>query len=224
MQDTRPGFYEFFAGAGMAREGLGAGWRPLFANDLDPMKAAAYALNGDDAHLRVGDVWALTPADLPGHADLAWASSPCQDLSLAGKRGGLGAERSGAFWGFHRLMAALRDQGRAPRLLVLENVCGLLSSRGGGDFAALCGALDGLGYRFGALEIDAAAWTPQSRPRLFVVAVQGPVDAALLQPGPAGPFHSRRLVEAVTALPEPLACGALWWRLPAPGRAQHDIR
>ena len=216
MEDARPGFYEFFAGAGMAREGLGAGWRPLFANDIDFVKADAYALNGDASHLRLGDVWRLAPADLPGRADLAWASSPCQDLSLAGKRGGLGADRSGAFWGFHRLMAALAEEGRAPRVLVLENVCGLLSSRGGADFAALCAALDDLGYGFGALEIDAAAWTPQSRPRLFVVAAAGRVDAALTQPAPSTPFHPRRLAEAVAALPEPLRRRVLWWRLPVP--------
>ncbi len=217
MADPRPTFLEFFAGAGMARAGLGPGWRPLFANDLDPMKVAAYALNGDAAHLRQGDVWDLSAADLPGgRADLAWASSPCQDLSLAGRRGGLAAERSGAFWGFHRLMAELVMGGRAPRLIVLENVTGLLSSRGGADFAALCGALAGLGYSFGALELDAAAWTPQSRPRLFVVAHRGAADPALQTPGPAGPFHTRRVADAVAALPAPLRAAHGWWRLPAP--------
>ena len=217
MADPRPTYLEFFAGAGMARAGLGPGWRPLFANDLDPMKAAAYALNGDAAHLRVGDVWDLTAADLPpGAADLAWASSPCQDLSLAGRRGGLAAERSGAFWGFHRLMAELVAGGRAPRLVVLENVTGLLSSREGSDFAALCEALHALGYRFGALELDAAAWTPQSRPRLFVVAHRGAMHTALLSPAPSGPFHTRRVAEAVAALPAPLRSAHLWWRLPAP--------
>ena len=63
---ARPTFLEFFAGAGMARAGLGAGWTPLFANDLDPMKAAAYALNGAAGHVRLADVWSLTPDDLPG--------------------------------------------------------------------------------------------------------------------------------------------------------------
>ena len=101
-------------------------------------------------------------------------------------------------------------------MLVLENVTGLLSSRDGEDFAALCGALSDLGYRFGALEIDAAAWVPQSRPRLFVVASLGPIDPARLLPTPGLPFHSRRLVEAVARLPEPLRQAALWWRLPAP--------
>ena len=216
MRDGRPGFYEFFAGAGLAREGLGTGWRPLFANDLDPAKAAAYRLNGDASHLRVGDVWSLSAADLPGHAELAWASSPCQDLSLAGRRGGLRAERSGAFWGFHRLLAALAAEGRAPATVVLENVCGLLSSRGGEDFAALVGALADLGCTVGALEIDAAHWTPQSRPRLFVVAARGAVDPARVQPAPTLPFHPRRLVDAMGDLPPEVRRRVCWWRLPAP--------
>ncbi len=216
MEDERPGFYEFFAGAGLAREGLGPAWRPLFANDLDPMKAAAYRLNGDGAHLREGDVWRLTAADLPGRADLAWASSPCQDLSLAGRRGGLDAHRSGAFWGFHRLLAALAREGRAPATVVLENVCGLLSSRGGEDFTALVGAMVDLSYTVGALEIDAAHWTPQSRPRLFLVAARDAVDPALVQSAPAGPFHTRRLVAAVEALPAPARSRTVWWRLAAP--------
>ena len=81
-------FYEFFAGGGMARLGLGAGWACRFANDFDPVKAATYRANFPDAgeHFHEGDVFALTGADLPGQADLAWASSPCQDFSLAGAR------------------------------------------------------------------------------------------------------------------------------------------
>ena len=93
-------FYEFFAGGGMARQGLGAGWRCLFANDFDPAKAAAYRENWGGEDLRVGDVWGLGAADLPGRADLVWASSPCQDFSLAGARAGLAGGRSSAFWGF----------------------------------------------------------------------------------------------------------------------------
>jgi len=77
-------FYEFFAGGGMARAGLGGNWQCLFANDFDPKKAASYAANWGADHLHVGDVAALTTDDLPGEADLAWASFPCQDLSLAG--------------------------------------------------------------------------------------------------------------------------------------------
>jgi DNA (cytosine-5)-methyltransferase 1 len=85
VRESAPGrFYEFFAGGGMVRAGLGEGWQCLLANDLDPAKAAAYRANWGDAGLRVGDIAALTAADLPGVADLMWGSFPCQDLSLAG--------------------------------------------------------------------------------------------------------------------------------------------
>ena len=145
----------------MARIGLGDGWRCAFANDFDPVKAAAYRANFADAadHFHEGDVWKLSPTDLPGRADLAWASSPCQDFSLAGSRAGLTGERSSAFFGFWRLMEALDDDRRAPRLIVIENVTGLLTSNGGADFAALGAALGTRGYRFGALEIDAISPT-----------------------------------------------------------------
>jgi DNA (cytosine-5)-methyltransferase 1 len=214
MSAPRYSFFEFFAGGGMARLGLGPRWACRFANDFDPRKAAAYAANFGDDHLRCGDVWRLEPADLPGKVDLAWASSPCQDLSLAGLRGGLDGGRSSAFWGFHRLMRALADEDRAPRLLVIENVSGLLSSGGGADFTALCRALSELGYRFGALEIDAALWLPQSRPRVFVVAAKE--DGGLGLAGPAAPFHGERLRAAHDRLPATLQARWVWWGLSAP--------
>jgi DNA (cytosine-5)-methyltransferase 1 len=173
-----PVFYEFFAGGGMARLGLGSGWDCFFANDFDPGKAAAYAANFGAGHLACADIHRLTAADLPGRADLAWASSPCQDFSLAGARAGLAGGRSSALLGFLRLIGELGKDGRAPRLLVIENVTGLLSARGGSDFAALRGALSELGYQARALTIDAADFLPQSRPRVFVVAsAEGPVLA-----------------------------------------------
>src|SRR3569623_804091 len=169
-------FYEFFAGGGMARLGLGEGWACAFANDFDPLKAAVYRGNFADAeaHFHEGDVWKLSPADLPGRADLAWASSPCQDFSLAGARAGLAGGRSSAFFGFWRLIESLHAEGRAPRTVVIETVSGLLTSHGGRDFAALGEALAGQGYRFGALELDAAGFLPQSRPRVFVIATRAP--------------------------------------------------
>jgi DNA (cytosine-5)-methyltransferase 1 len=123
-------FCEFFCGGGMARAGLGAGREYLFANDSDPKKAAAYTANSTADRLVIGDVASL--AALPGAADLAWASPPCQDLSLAGDRAGLGGTRSSAFWPFWKLM-----QRAAPRMIVIENVCGLLTSHGGRDFGAV---------------------------------------------------------------------------------------
>ena len=209
-------FYEFFAGGGMARTGLGSGWTCLFANDFDAMKAEAYRGNFGDGDLVHGDVWELDAARLPGRADLAWASSPCQDLSLAGARGGLQGKRSSAFWGFWRLMEQLSAEGRAPRAIGIENVTGLLSSHGGADFTALCTALAGLGYRFGALEIDAAMFTPQSRPRLFVMAIRA--DEAEVGAGGPGGFHSPAVMKAFERLPEILKDRWVWWRAPPPAR------
>ncbi len=91
-------FYEFFAGGGMARAGLGEGWRCLFANDFDEKKALSYATNWGAEHLVVKDVAEVRVEALPGEADLAWASFPCQDLSLAGDGAGLKGHRSGSFW------------------------------------------------------------------------------------------------------------------------------
>jgi DNA (cytosine-5)-methyltransferase 1 len=214
-------FYEFFAGGGMARLGLGAGWTCAFANDFDPVKAGAYRANFADAgaHFHEGDVWKLSAADLPGRADLAWASSPCQDFSLAGARAGLAGGRSSAFFGFWRLMEALDEEARAPRVIVIENVTGLLTSRGGEDFRALGLALAERGYRFGALEIDAAALLPQSRPRVFVVAAREPSSGLTGE----SPFHTRAVKTAHAALPAELAASWVWWRLARPGARNTDL-
>jgi DNA (cytosine-5)-methyltransferase 1 len=215
-----PQVYEFFAGGGMARLGLGADWTCAFANDIDPRKAAAYRDNFGGAALRLGDIGALTAADLPGRADLAWASFPCQDLSLAGAGAGLAGARSGTIRPFFALMRALAAEGRAPRLIALENVCGALTARGGRDVQALWAAFAELGYGFGAVVIDAARFLPQSRPRLFLVAVHAgtAIDPALLSPGPREPFHPPALRKAVQAAPLGLGARHLWWRLPEPAR------
>ena len=219
-------YYEFFAGGGMARLGLEGGaraaWTCAFANDFDPVKAATYGVNFADAaeHFHQGDVWKIDPADLPGQADLAWASSPCQDFSLAGARAGLEGGRSSAFFGFWRLVEALGAQGRAPRAVVIENVVGLFTSHGGADFTALCRALAGQGYRFGALEIDAARFTPQSRPRVFVIATREPVPPALTGDSP---FQTRRVAEARARLPAELADLWISWRVEAPATRNADL-
>ena len=216
-----PAFYEFFAGGGMARAGLGPGWTCLFANDFDARKGLAYQANwGTGGELRVGDIRALTPADLPGQADLAWGSFPCQDLSLAGAGAGLEGDRSGTFYPFWDLMRGLVAEGRGPRIVALENVCGTLTSHGGRDFQAICETFTGAGYRHGALVINADLFLPQSRPRLFLIGVRGDVavDPALLAPEPVGPFHTPGLRRAVAGLPETARAGSLWWNVPPPPR------
>lgn len=210
--------YEFFAGGGMARVGLGAEWTCLFANDIDETKAATYRMNHGDDSFCLGDIGALSAADLPGRADLAWASFPCQDLSLAGAGAGLAGSRSGTVHEFWRLIGELAAENRAPRLIALENVCGALTSKSGRDFAALCAAFADHGYRFGALVIDAALFVPQSRPRLFLVGIRAetPISSELIAEAPAAPFHTPALIRAVEGLPAPLRAKALWWQLPAP--------
>ena len=129
-----PTFYEFFAGGGMARAGLGEGWQCLFANDIDPKKGASYLDNWKDKVLKVENVGRLTTSDLPGTPDLVWASFPCQDLSLAGSGAGLSGDRSGTFWPFWELVKGLHAEERHPSVIVLENVCGALTSHDGSDF------------------------------------------------------------------------------------------
>ena len=212
------GFYEFFAGGGMARAGLGEGWQCLYANDIDEKKAASYAENWGTDELQVADVSAVTTDDLPEMAGLAWASFPCQDLSLAGSGSGLEGERSGTFWPFWRLMEKLRAEARAPTVIVLENVCGALTSHKGKDFEAIGKAISDTGYRFGAVVMDAVHFVPQSRPRLFILAVQENADipGTVTLNGPDNQWHSGALIAAYERLSNPYRDNWVWWSIPKP--------
>ena len=207
-------FYEFFAGAGMVRLGLGPNWTCLLANDNDVDKATSYARNFSVRDLKIDDVACLTAADLPGHADLAWSSFPCQDLSLAGGRAGLDGSRSATFWSFWGLMMALRAEGRAPWLVGIENVCGLITGHGGKDFVALCDAFTEGGYRVGAMVIDAEFFVPQSRDRVFIIGVDAtlPIPASIVVDQPALPFHDDAVVKALRRQTAP----PIWFKLPVP--------
>jgi DNA (cytosine-5)-methyltransferase 1 len=219
MPEPRIPWYEFFAGGGMARLGLGPGWKCTFANELSPKKAAAYrACFGSAPELKVADVAILSAADLPGRAALVWASFPCQDLSLAGNGAGLNGSRSGTYWPFWRLMEALIADRRKPRVIVLENVVGAITSHGGRDFAAILAGLAGAGYRFGPLVLDAALFLPQSRPRLFIVAADAAFEppAGLIASCPEPWRHSHALQSARSALPPAVAESWVWWNLPSP--------
>ena len=212
-------FFEFFAGGGMVRAGLGGTkWRCCFANDFDRKKSAVYRRNWGEGILKTADVRTLTSEDTPGEVDLAWASFPCQDLSLAGAGAGLKGDRSGTFWPFWSLMKDLIVEGRAPRIIALENVCGALTSHGGKDFAAICSTFQEAGYVFGALVIDAVRFVPQSRPRLFVIGVRSDVEipAALTQSMPSPLWHTRGLRTAFENTPPKLRKNWVWWSLPEP--------
>lgn len=224
MMDRSPTFYEFFAGGGMARAGLGPNWTCAFANDFSEMKANAYVANWGAEDLVVGDIANISTSQLRGRADLAWASFPCQDLSLAGKYQGLGdasAEmitRSGTFWPFWSLMTRLRSERRGPRLIVLENVVGALTSRNGQDFLALCEALSDAHYRYGAVVIDARHFVPQSRARVFFVAVASDVVIPDRLKGAQGDqaWHPAALTTAQARLVGQAKSNWIWWSLPKP--------
>lgn len=211
-------FYEFFAGGGMARAGLGANWRCLLANDFDHKKYHSYVTNWGDSEIRLGDVRAVTTADLPDQANLVWASFPCQDLSLAGGGAGLKGERSGTFWPFWELIQSLVEENRAPEIIVLENVCGTLTSHNGEDFTAICNALQKEGYKFGALVVDAALFVPQSRPRLFFIALREDLDIPDHLNGcePQARWHTRTLQTVFKKLCSKTKKNWIWWRMPMP--------
>lgn len=217
-----PTVLEFFAGGGLAGMGLRqAGFSTVFANDIDAAKARSFCANHPDIAFSQADIWNLQASCLPGTPALCWASSPCQDVSLAGARGGLKAQRSGAFWGFWRLIEDLAQAGRGPPAIVIENVTGLLSSAGGSDFSAICSALTRAGYRVGALEIDARLWLPQSRPRLFIIATRG--LATPCTPVPMAPFHTPRLIAAQARLSAEVRAAWVWWSLMPPPQRNTDL-
>jgi DNA (cytosine-5)-methyltransferase 1 len=213
------GFYEFFAGGGMARIGLGKRWKCLFANELCPKKANAYKLNfGASPELIVDDVANIALDQLGGSPVLAWASFPCQDLSLAGNGKGLAGERSGTFWPFWRLMIDLQKQGRSIPIILLENVPGAITSNRGRDFHSILSEITSAGYLVGPMVIDAVHFIPQSRLRLFIVAVKSrlPIPERVKQVWPDDLWHSYALQRAYDALPDDIKKAWIWWRMPAP--------
>jgi len=170
MEFTKKTAAEFFSGIGLVRLALDeSGWKSVFSNDNDPEKCQMYRQNFPDADE------VLSPANinlLHGHnipdVLLATASFPCNDLSLAGSRGGIDGAQSGAFWHFIKI---LEEMGvRKPPIVLLENVTGFLTSNKGKDFERAMQALNKLEYACDPFTINASHFVPQSRVRLFVVA------------------------------------------------------
>lgn len=214
----------------MARMGLGTGWQCLFANDCDDLKQRSYSENWAGGHFDRRDVAEVRATDLEGLADMAWASFPCQDLSQAGAKkgigeaGGVAATRSGAVWPFLDIIRGLAEDGRHPTLLALENVVGLLNANGGSDFRALCSALSEIGYRYGAVVADASHFVPQSRPRVFVIGIRRevPVPRSLTTELPQGPWHPPILLRASAGLPADIEADWVWWSPGAPPTARES--
>ena len=217
--------FEFFSGGGLVRLGLGDGWRHVGAIDNDRNKVESYRTNFGPDGLVHDDIRNLKPDAIPGILDLAWASFPCTNVSVAGNRTGLDGEASGAFWPCWSIIQRLVDQGRAPGVIAIENVRNLLVSGGGRDCSAILGAMVAAGYTVGALLVDARLWVPQSRKRLFIIGVRAdvPIPKASVLAGPSAPFHTTDLIRMQADLPASVRKRWVWWNLLVPAVRDRDL-
>lgn len=192
----QPAAAEFFAGIGLVRMALErAGISVVWANDIEPIKARLYEQNFGPGHYVLDDVRNVDGSDLPS-VDLATASFPCTDLSLAGWRRGLAGEQSGMFWEFARVLDEMQD--RRPGVVLLENVPGFATSHGGRDLLAAVERLNDLGYICDLIQVDAARFVPQSRPRLFIVGSRQRIGD---RPTEVDALRPKRLIDFAEAHP-----------------------
>jgi DNA (cytosine-5)-methyltransferase 1 len=113
---------DFFPGSGLVRMGLEPEFQTLWANDNCAKKRAVYVANNPPDEFHLGSIQDVQGVDLPA-VDLAWASFPCQDLSLAGDLHGMKlGTRSGLFWEWTRVIEELAECRKRPSILVAENV------------------------------------------------------------------------------------------------------
>lgn len=218
----KPTVCEFFAGSGLVRQGLGLWFEVLWANDICPKKADVYSANFGDNELVVDSIENVSGTDIPD-CDLAWASFPCQDLSLAGNRAGLGRKtRSGLFWQWLRVLDEIPDFAR-PKVIALENVVGWFTSNHGHDFSNVYFALKERGYKAGALVINAEKFVPQSRPRAFLIAVRSNVETTGLTQSDGEldqTYFSKAVLSAANSIRD---SEWIWWHLPEPPLRNHTF-
>jgi DNA (cytosine-5)-methyltransferase 1 len=177
------------------------GWSCIYANDIEEKKRRMYeSCFGRAEHYQVEDVWNTESvvARIPNQrADLASASFPCVDLSLAGNMRGLNGSQSGAFYGFVKVLRALREDHRLPRAVLVENVVGFLSSHDGKAFRIAMKELAKLGYYVDGFVVDAKFFVPQSRPRLFLLGFLPEVAPGSLHTGARTKLRALRTRAAV---------------------------
>ena len=167
-----------------------AGVTPVWASEIEPFPCAVTARHFPEVK-QLGDITQIDPDEIEP-VDIVCAGSPCQDLSIAGKRKGLDGARSGLFHRAVDIVRAMRRAtgGRHPRFFVWENVPGAFSSNKGVDFRAVLEEVgqaeipmppNGRWANAGLAELpqcqiawrilDAQYWgVPQRRRRIFLVA------------------------------------------------------
>lgn len=168
-------FVEFFAGVGLVREGLSkTNWECSWANDISSDKQETYIENFGDGDFWLGDIWDLAKDSslIPDNTFLYTASFPCTDLSVAGGRAGLAGAESGTLNALIEILRNKKNQGVAPKVVLLENVRGFLTSHKGKDVEQTVKYFSELGYFVDIIELDAIDFSAQSRSRVFIIAVE----------------------------------------------------
>lgn len=155
--------FSLFSGVGGFELGLPKDWQIIGFSEID--KYASQVLKYHYPNIKnYGDITKIRTQELPNF-DLLTGGSPCQDLSIAGKRRGLSGERSGLFMEYIRI---LRD--KKPKYFIWENVKGALSSNYGFDFAIVLNEFSESGYSLWWQVLNAKDFgVPQNRERIFVV-------------------------------------------------------
>lgn len=164
------------------------GWEPVAFAEVEPFPCAVLAHRYPDVP-NLGDVTQITDAQIAalGPIDLVVGGSPCQDLSLAGKRAGIYGERSGLFFDQIRIFHAARSFCGA-RWLLWENVPGAFSNHAGRDFAGVAGTMAGC-----RLAVPADGWGSEG----VALGEHGLVEWAVLDAQWFGLAQRRRRVFAV---------------------------
>jgi DNA (cytosine-5)-methyltransferase 1 len=167
---------ELFAGTGSQTQALknkGIPHEVVAISEIDKYALTSYeALHGKPNNM--GDIRNIQ--ELPT-ADLWTYSFPCQDISVAGKGGGLdkdGGTRSGLLWEVERLLKQAEYNGTKPKYLLLENVKNLLGTKHKANFEKWLAFLSSLGYTNYYKILNAKHYgVPQNRERLFCVSILG---------------------------------------------------
>lgn len=160
-------FVDLFCGIGGFHFGLekaSSRFECVWANDFDKYAGSVYQDRFPNTCFSGGDI-SKTRAEWIPDFDLLIGGFPCQAFSVAGKRRGFDDTRGTLFFEIARILKAKR-----PRLVLLENVKGLLNHDGGRTFETIIGALDELGYNVEWQVLNSKDFgVPQNRERVFIV-------------------------------------------------------
>ena len=159
-------FIDLFRGIGGFHKGLteSGGYRCVWGNDIDKYASIIYESRFPETPGVTGDIRGVNTEEIPDH-DLICAGFPCQSFSTAGRRKGFEDTRGTLFFEICRIAEAKR-----PKLLLLENVKGLLNHDGGRTFTVILQALDELGYWVEWQVLNSKYFgVPQNRERVFII-------------------------------------------------------